>query len=200
MHCRDTRLGKYSADALISELSDVVSRGLVYPFEQLAIDLQKHKSDEAALSGAAAEAAEARARTVSGELRSSFGKVFPLVRLLSFVQAKNHLPSCAGDNDPNTSSDRFLEAASELAARHGAILAEAKQKYQDVESAMKELCSYCGERSDPKVWGDRIARPAFFVMKQQYFTLLLYTLAVRAMVQGGDAWHELTGVGRRCLA
>lgn len=74
MHCRDTREGQFSTEALISELSDPVARGLTYPFEQLSIDLRKQESDNAALSGAAAEAAEARARTVSGELRMSFGE------------------------------------------------------------------------------------------------------------------------------
>jgi hypothetical protein len=75
VHCRDTRGGRFSAAALLSELSALVSQGLAYPFEQLAIDLRKQESDSAALAGATAEAAEACARTTSGELRSSFGEV-----------------------------------------------------------------------------------------------------------------------------
>ncbi len=72
-HCRDAHGGQFSAEVLLSELSDPVSRGVAYPFEQLAIDLRKQETDSAALSGAATEAAEACARTRSGELRSSFG-------------------------------------------------------------------------------------------------------------------------------
>lgn len=75
VHCRDTRGGQFSAEVLLSQLSALVSQGLAYPFEQLTIDLKKQESDSAALSGAAAEAAEACARSASGELRSSFGEV-----------------------------------------------------------------------------------------------------------------------------
>jgi hypothetical protein len=129
MHCRDALGGRFSAEALTAGLEAVVAQGLSYPFEQLAIDLRKQEGDSAALSGAAAEAAEARARTVSGELRTSFG-----------------------DDDPvGTANDRFAEVASELAERHGVLVAAAKEAYRQVVASMKALCSFCGERADPKV-------------------------------------------------
>ena len=126
-HCRDAHKGEFSSERLTAELAEVVGNGLRYPFEQLSIDLRKQEGDSAALSGAAAEAAELRERSMSGELRVSLG-----------------------DASVDAQDDRFSEVASDLAARHGALTAEAKAKHAEVVVAMKAFCKFCGERADAK--------------------------------------------------
>ena len=86
-------------------------------------------------------------------------------------------------------SDRFSEVVSELSQRHGASVAEAKHKYKEAVGAMKAMCSFCGERSDPKVRHDRATSSRLLFIQQLMASRCRMSVSC-VIVQGGDALLE----------